>query len=268
MDDVIDNQHSEGPRADFDREVYAYQHVAVALAEHETPRLLAADTGLLAILTTALPGRVVRDLPLETEDEQRVHRLAGGILGRWQAWTGLVAEQTRENILASVAAQAAEAAQCLERAGHHLTAAQRDLVLRVSTDLPRLAEDAPVAFRHGDFSPRNWLWDAHRGTVGLIDFQFAAHGLAVEDQVWLHGAQWPTRPDLKDAFLSGFGRTLTDSEQQALPLLTARLAASYLTMGITTDDRVLIDRGRTVLDPWRPPPPAPALDRHRRPPSV
>ncbi len=119
---------------------------------------------------------------------------------------------------------------------------------QVVLELPRLAENLPVVYRHGDYSPRNWLWDAQHGTHSLIDFEQAGPGIAVEDCVWLHGAVWPTRPDLKTAFLSGYGRELSTVEQQALPLLTARLAVSYLTTGITKQDPVLIDRGRTALE--------------------
>ncbi|SDT83421.1 Ser/Thr protein kinase RdoA involved in Cpx stress response, MazF antagonist [Streptomyces sp. TLI_053] len=233
---------------DHDREVYAYRHVAAALDEHEAPRLIAADPGLHAVLTTALPGSVVRDLPLERETEQRVHRLAGAVLGRWHAWPEPAGAQARERILQQAADQADEAARCLETAGEHLSQAQRELVRKVSTDLPVLAAQVPVVFLHGDFSPRNWLWDAERESVGLIDFQVASHGLAVADLVWLFGAQWPTRPDLKDAFLAGYGRPLSEPERQLLPLLTARLAVSYLTTGVTEGNQMLVDRGRTALD--------------------
>lgn len=101
-----------------------------------------------------------------------------------------------------VVAHAEEAASCLERTVEHLTGAQRALVAQVSRELPGLAGDLPVVFRHGDYSPRNWLWDAERGTHGLIDFERSDHGVAVEDFVWLCGAVWPTRTDLKTAFLA------------------------------------------------------------------
>lgn len=65
--------------------------------------------------------------------------------------------------------------------------------------------------------------------------------------MWLCGAAWPTRPDLRDAFLTGYGQPLSSTEQRALVLLTARLGVSYLSTGLTKTDTVLIDRGRTVL---------------------
>jgi aminoglycoside phosphotransferase (APT) family kinase protein len=231
----------------YAREVRAYQHTA-RFAPHEVPRLLAADPSLRAIVTSPVPGRVVRGLTLTVEMETRIHERAGRLLRRWHALPEPITHQARHAIRASVAEQADEATLCGERAADQLTDAQRALVQRVSLELPRLAEALPVVYRHGDYSPRNWLWDAEHSTLGLIDFEQADHGIAVEDLVWLHGAVWPTRPDLKAAFLASYGRQLTDVEHRGLPLLTARLAVSYLTTGITNQDPVLIDRGRTALE--------------------
>lgn len=232
---------------DYARELHAYQH-ATRFALHEVPRLLAAEPDLRAIMTSPVPGLVVRGLPLTVEVEPRVHERAGRLLRRWHDLPEQITDQARDAIRASVAEQAQEAASCLERTGEHLTDTQRALVRRVSLELPGLAEDLLVVYRHGDYSPRNWLWDAKHGTHGLIDFARADQGIAVEDFVWLYGAVWPTRPDLKTAFLSGYGRELSTVEQRALPLFTARLAVSYLTTGISKQDPVLIDRGRTALE--------------------
>jgi Ser/Thr protein kinase RdoA (MazF antagonist) len=174
---------------DYAREVHAYQHATSSLAADEAPRLLAADPGLQAIMTTPLPGRVVKGLSLPSETEARVHELAGQLLRRWHDHPEPVSDRARDSVMASMAEQATA---CLERTAEHLADAQRALVEEVSLDLPGLAEGLPLVFRHGDYSPRNWLWDAERGTHGLIDFEKAVHGLAVEDLEWLCGAVWPT----------------------------------------------------------------------------
>ncbi|MFE6052564.1 aminoglycoside phosphotransferase family protein [Kitasatospora sp. NPDC056446] len=237
--------------ADHRREVYAYDNVTAAFAEHETPRLLAHDPHLRALLTSPLPGRVVRDLPLDQAAERRAHELAGHLLRRWHAHPAPDEQQVRGQVVTAATVQADEAARCLHRTAATLTPGQRALVARVASDLPGLAAHLPLVYRHGDNSPRNWLWHAPPGapgSVGLIDFQMADHGAAVNDLVWLHGALWPNRPDLRSAFLTGYGRDLTDTEQQALRLYTARLAVSYLTTGLTEDNTMLVDRGRRVLD--------------------
>ncbi|MFC8275462.1 aminoglycoside phosphotransferase family protein [Streptomyces sp. NPDC057271] len=231
----------------FAREVRGYDHAAHSLATGEAPRLLACDPGLRAILSSPLTGRVVRGLPLTAAEETRVHELAGRLLRRWHDHPVPRTGRERTDILAAVARQADEAAACLERTADHLTDAQRALVQRVGDELPRLAEDLPIVFRHGDYSTRNWLWDARRGTHSLIDFEKSAHGIAVEDLVWLCCAAWPPRPELAPAFLGGYGRGLSDTERRALPLFTARLGVSYLDAGIAQREPGLADRGRTIL---------------------
>ncbi|MGH3997147.1 MAG: hypothetical protein ACRDTJ_06760, partial [Pseudonocardiaceae bacterium] len=63
---------------DYTREVRAYEHAA-RFASHEIPRLLATDPVLRAIMTSPLPGLVVRRLCLTAEVESRVPR------ARWPA---------------------------------------------------------------------------------------------------------------------------------------------------------------------------------------
>ncbi|QEU83436.1 aminoglycoside phosphotransferase family protein [Streptomyces viridosporus] len=231
----------------YEREVQGCEHATRALAADEAPRLLASDPDRPAVVLSALPGRVVRGLPLEQAEEQRVHRLAGGLLRRWHDTPEPIGDREHQRIRASVTAQADEAAVILERLGDQLAPAERNLVRDAAHNLPDLARALPLAYRHGDYSPRNWLWDEAAGHHSLIDFEESAPGLAVEDLVWLCGAAWPTRPDLRDAFLTGYGQLLSSTEQRALVLLTARLGVSYLSTGLTKADTVLIDRGRTVL---------------------
>ncbi|WP_246096751.1 aminoglycoside phosphotransferase family protein [Streptomyces botrytidirepellens] len=232
----------------YEREVLGCEHATQALAPDEAPHLLASDPDRSAVVLSALPGRVVRGLPLERTEEQHVHRLAGNLLRRWHDAPELISDLELQRIMASVNMQADEAAMILERIGDQLSPAEQDLVRDAACGLPHLAQSLPLAYRHGDYSPRNWLWDAAPGHHSLIDFEESAPGVAIEDLVWLCGAAWPTRPDLRDAFLAGYGRLLSSSEQRALVLLTARLGVSYLNTGLTKADTVLIDRGRTVLE--------------------
>ncbi|MGW2546021.1 aminoglycoside phosphotransferase family protein [Kitasatospora sp. NPDC001574] len=232
---------------DYQREIAGYQHAERALDPDGAPRLLAADPGLQAILSSPQPGRVVRDLPLDLQDEQRVYELAGRSLRLWHDASAPATDRDNEAIGASMEQQADEAAGCLDSAAGQLDAAQRALVQCVAEELPQLAHQVPVVYRHGDFATRNWLWDGPSGVLGLIDFEMAAHGLAVEEYTWLYAAVWVKRPDLKEAFFDGYGRTLSDSEDRLLHLLTTRLGISYLATGLVKNDTVLIERGRLVL---------------------
>ncbi len=143
--------------------------------------------------------------------------------------------------------QAREARTYLDDLAAHVAPAEHRLLQRVTNELPGLADELPVVFRHGDYSPRNWLWSSDRSQLSLIDFEEAAHGAAIEDLVWLYGAIWPTRPDLAHAFLTGYGRALSRAEQRALHLITARTTAYYLNAGIIKANPVLTERGRTAL---------------------
>jgi hypothetical protein len=231
--------------ADHRRELRGYRHAERVLAPGSAPRLLAADPGMLALLSSAQPGRVVRGLALGRGEERRLHELAGRTLRRWH--DGAEPAPDRSAVRAAVARQATEAATCLERAATQLDTAERALVRCAADELPQLAEAAPVVYRHGDFGTRNWLWHAPSGRLGLIDFELADHGLVAEEYVWLHGALWLTRPDLAGAYFTGYGRPLSPVEERLLHLLTARLAVSYLTTGLTDGNPVLVTRGRLAL---------------------
>ncbi|MYS86460.1 aminoglycoside phosphotransferase family protein [Embleya scabrispora] len=232
----------------FAREVHAYRHAAEFLGPDEAPRLLAADPGLRAILTSPLPGLIVKDLPLPADKELRVHELAGALLGRWHSRTSsAVSDSAREEAVASAVGQVDDAAARLEHAARLLTDPQRALVEQACEELPQLVRTLPTAFRHGDFAPRNWLWNPDRDTVALLDFERAAHGLVVEEFVWLFATTWPDRPDLKAACLTGFGRSLSEGEQRALTLFTALAATSYLSAGITQQHPGLVTKGQDAF---------------------
>ncbi|MEV6981733.1 aminoglycoside phosphotransferase family protein [Sphaerisporangium sp. NPDC051017] len=233
---------------DYDREVVGYAYAARILACQEAPRLLATDPYLKAIMSSPLPGEVVRGLPLEKEVELRVHGLAGRLLRRWHDQSDPGTEQDRQAVRAGMREQAREAAACLESTAERLNAEQRALVEAASRELPELAEQLPLVYQHGDYSTRNWMWDAESGHHGLIDFGMAHHGNAVEDFVWLCGAVWATRPDLKAAYFTGYGRPLSDTEERLLRLLTTRLGVSYLNSGLVKERVDLVERGHLILD--------------------
>ncbi|MGH3570163.1 MAG: aminoglycoside phosphotransferase family protein [Pseudonocardia sp.] len=233
---------------EFDREVVGYAYAARILADHEAPRLLAANPGPQVIMSSSLQGTVVRGLLLEVEVEVRVHEDKGRLLRRWHDQSDPASEQDREAVRAVMREQAREAAVCLKCTAEHLSAEQHALVEAASRELPELAEQLPLVYQHGDYSTRNWLWDAESGHHGLIDFAMAHHGNAVEEFVWLCGAVWTIRPDLHAAYLAGYGRPLSGTEQRLLRLLTVRLGVSYLNTGLVKQRGDLVERGHLILD--------------------
>ncbi|MEV7565643.1 aminoglycoside phosphotransferase family protein [Streptomyces tanashiensis] len=233
---------------DFEREVAGYAFTAAHLSETEAPRLLACDPGLRAILSTPLPGRVVRDLPLEPGTELRLYEDAGRLLRRWHDASEPGTDADRAAVRSDMEDKAREAADCLEDVAPHLAADRLTLVEAASKELPGLAEQLPLIYRHGDYETRNWLYDEATGRHGLIDFAMAAHGVAASEFVWLCGAVWSVRPELREAYFTGYGRPLTAKEDRLLLLLTVRLGVSYLRNGLAKDRDELVARGHLVLD--------------------
>ena len=62
---------------------------------------------------------------------------------------------------------------------------------------------------HRDYTPRNWL--VHDGAVRVIDFEWARLDTPPADLARLHLGAWEGRPDLRAAFLDGYGRQLDDT---------------------------------------------------------
>ncbi|WP_225204890.1 homoserine kinase [Novosphingobium huizhouense] len=113
-----------------------------------------------------------------------------------------------------------------------------ELARIVAEHLPRLERDwpsdLPVSVIHADLFPDNVLMLGDKVT-GLIDFYFAcndftAYDVAVTHAAWCFdpsGAQF--RADLSQALLEGYraGRTLSDAERAALPLLAQGAAMRF-----------------------------------------
>lgn len=171
-----------------------------------------------ALLFAFEEGALVQDLALTTEHERQVHRRAGAYLAglhgldvqdadpvpladafrqRLDAWAERARGTVPEPVIADVRAAATEA-------------------------LPGLRRVARRAC-HRDYTPRNWLLSP-AGELVVIDFEHARPDLYLNDFERLHTDLWRRRPDLREAFLAGYGRELT-SEELELLRRTAALGA-------------------------------------------
>lgn len=228
---------------DHARELAGHAFAARALDPLQAPQILISNQSLLVLVNSPLAGHVVRGLDLPIDEERQVYTHAGTLVRRWHDHSPPATSVDRAAITEAINDQADEAHRIQPLIAEHIDAAQRDLVKAAALELPRLAAATPMVYRHGDYATRNWLWDSHGGRLGAIDFAMAAHGLLVEEFVWLYGAVWVQRPDLRTAFFDGYGRHLSQDEERALQLLTVRLAASYLATGLTKGEPALIERG-------------------------
>lgn len=64
------------------REVNAYREWTAALGPNHTPRLAGVDAAAAAIVVSALPGKVMKTLPLTDEDEAETYRQLGELTRR------------------------------------------------------------------------------------------------------------------------------------------------------------------------------------------
>jgi 8-oxo-dGTP diphosphatase len=218
------------------REVAALQNWARALGAARVPDLAAADPELMVMVVTAVPGRPVLELQLSAGEERDVHRQAGRLLCRLhEGHHGLEADT-------DVSRMTSRVDRHLDQAGGLLTAAQRALVRECANRLACLSPHVPAVASHGDFQPRNWLWDRAGGRLGVIDWERAEPAAAIRDLVRLEYGPWDHRPDLREEFFAGYGRTLTPEEDEMLFCYAVVDALSGLLWGRANGDDEVLNR--------------------------
>ena len=218
------------------REVAALQGWAQALGPDRAPELAAADPELLLMVITAVPGRPVLELQLSAGEEREVHRQAGLLLGHLHESTqapGAGADVTR---------LASRVDGRLDQAGGLLTPAQRTLARDCASRLAWLGPHIPAVASHGDFQPRNWLWDPAGSQLGVIDWERAEPAAAIRDLVRLEYGPWEQRSDLRDHFFAGYGRTLAPEEREMLACYAVLDALNGLLWGTANGDDEVVNR--------------------------
>jgi Phosphotransferase enzyme family len=123
-----------------------------------------------------------------------------------------------------------------------------DVVDFVLTRILALAELEKAPMRvpcHRDYTPRNWLVDGER--LHVIDFEFARPDVWVNDLARLDSGAWRGRPELRAAFLAGYGRE-PDAEDEVVYGACAALTAIWLVVrGHGRGWRALVGENRRIL---------------------
>ncbi|CAM5504870.1 MULTISPECIES: phosphotransferase [Streptomyces] len=211
------------------------------------PRLVAADETLRAVVLTAVPGRPLHGAVLAPDRERAVFQRIGELARR---------------IHQSSPPQPAPAGSgpAVDKADRHLAGARSHLLPgdeEFVRALVRQAEDLPPlewVETHGDFQLRNILstpdsadeTDVGEIFVAVIDLERSEPGPAVRDLVRLSDA-WAGRPDLFEAFLAGYGRSLTAAEESRLVIDAALDSVSGISYGVAHQEPELVERGRRTL---------------------
>jgi Ser/Thr protein kinase RdoA (MazF antagonist) len=204
---------SHRDRERYDAELMAYRTWVPALTGN-APQLRAFNTPLQAIILSAMPGEKASwpadhcgQQGTDSATEQAVHRQAGRTLRLLHdaqpavPWPDFPAAKMEYfNGLRPAAAG------LLTR--DELDAARAEVAALASVRAP-----AQVPCHH-DYTPRNWL--IHGGALSVIDFEWSGPDAWLADLARLHLGIWPTRPDLREAFLQGYGRQLDAADHRAL----------------------------------------------------
>lgn len=124
--------------------------------------------------------------------------------------------------------------------------ASRELAMARSEVQALVHRPCPVKVPcHRDYTPRNWLVEA--STVYIVDFEWSRLDVWVSDLARLHLGIWSTRPDLRDAFLRGYGRELADADRAILHGCAVLTAVWLLVKAHETRQPSFEDASRTAL---------------------
>ncbi|MFJ2584971.1 phosphotransferase [Streptomyces sp. NPDC087538] len=198
------------------------------------------DEKLRAVVLTSVPGRLLHGAVLSPGQQRDVFQQIGALARRVHQ--------------ASAPWPASEGSgPAVGKAERHLTAARPHLAPGDEGFVRGLVRQAKTLSlleqveTHGDFQLRNILCsDDVDGPLAVIDLERSEPGPAVRDLVRLSDA-WAHRPDLYEAFLAGYGRTLTDAEESRRVIDAALDAVSGVAFGVAHGDAELVERGRRTL---------------------
>jgi len=220
-------------RDKHDREVHAYRHWTPALGS-SAPQLVAADAQALTIVITALDGR-----PHPGPLTAAAHQHAGTILRRFHDAAPSRPLPGYRDWLRD------RAAYWTARARPFVSAADLGNTTVHLAALQQAADPHGVPC-HLDFQPRNWLLGP-AADLYLVDFEHARTDLPLRDLVRLRFRVWPGRPNLREAFLNGYGRDLTGADIETLQHFGALDALTAIARGHQNHDIQLAQYGHSTL---------------------
>lgn len=245
-----------GQRASWETEVHGYEQWARAFGD-AAPRLLGMrDEEPLALLTSELPGTLMKDVQLPGPQELLAWRTAGRALAvlhdlaigehfgpcdRAGNSLGTPISDASAYVLAELDRWTADGlrANCLTASEMHIIQAARTLA-------PAFEGERPIPC-HRDYCPYNWLVTSDGAWAGVIDFEFAYWDVRVADFTRYPGWEWLTRPDLIDALFEGYGRALTPTEEQQRLMAHVQYAVAAIVWGCENSFHGFAAEGREAL---------------------
>ncbi len=232
----------------FVQERQAYRAWLPQLEPPLTPRLLAENSDLQALLVSVCPGTPVEDTYLNKVQRLEMYRQAG-------AWLRALhtLPSTDNDPVPLPEAYAQRGAAWLGRAAGLLEPNTTSWVVEQVEGAVALLEQlrAVRVPCHRDYSPRNWLVDLSAnvsvGSVQLsvIDFEHARPDFWLVDVERLYAGLWER--SLEDAFWQGYGRVLSEVEREVLGQRLALSALSTVVWAREHHDADFERQGRAQL---------------------
>ena len=221
-------------RVHFERECAGYEYAARVLGGH-APRLLAKDESRLLIALSHVCGELAQ---LEHDRDPETHVQAARLLRRLHDGSPVVNDNgLGERMRASFERFAV---RCGELVAVDELRAVRGMIERIE------GAPIPVVACHGDFSPRNWLV-GDDGVVRLIDFGRFQRDHWTMDLLLVSRRYWQTHPGLRDAFFTGYGRSIEDVDQDYVRAAIGRWAVGTILWAREHDDAPFEELGREAL---------------------
>ncbi len=243
-----------------EREIWAYNHV-VALLGGFAPRLVAVrDEPPPALLLSALPGEPMERVALTPARERNAWQQAGTALARYHTVTspwfgrpdrnGEPLEGTQPDAEAFWQSRLADWIDRAER-GNFLTPDEIAFARDRAGDM-NVFRGEPAVATHHDYTPRNWIVSPDTSEwLGVIDFEHACFDVCVADFKLYRDRFFADRPDLEEAFFTGYGAPLTDRQQAQLRIIHLHQGVSGVVWSREHHDAGFDATNHAILDRLR-----------------
>ncbi len=213
----------------FKQESYAYENWAKQISE-QCSQLIAKQENLNSILLTSIEAEPLEQQSLSAKQEQAAYEQAGRMLRTWHDLN------YADNDIDLAEAMRQRLKQWTQRAKDIVGKQEISWVKDQTLELINHLKDYQRVPCHRDYSARNWLLDKD-GKLWLIDFEHARADFFLVDFERQYNSIWLTRPDIKEAFLAGYGKKINELEWELLKRLSSFTALSTIVWAREHNDK-------------------------------
>lgn len=227
-------------KSKFKQEVNAYENWAKQIPD-QCPQFITKEESLNAILLSSLEAEPLEQQNLSAKQEQVVYEQAGQFLRTWHDLKYI------DNDIDLTDAMQQRLTKWTQRATNLVEDKGITWVKDQTLELIHHLKDYQRVPCHRDYSARNWLLDKnHR--LWVIDFEHSRADFFLVDFERQYSSIWLTRPDIKEAFLAGYGKKISELEWQLLKRLSGFSALSTIVWAREHKDRAFEAYGRQQLE--------------------